>query len=293
MAAKTETTPTTEETTETQETETQETETQETETQETETQETETKEENPNDAKRTDGMKLTGKCKWFHATKGYGFIHECSDGGSEVFVHYTDVKAEPPALFTDQEVEFLFKTDDKGRGRAFEITGPEGKQLKSHASQRNPQFRKRLLEDDKIKLGTIKWFNTVKSFGFIIPFDGGNDIFMHKNVISFAGSEAIPQDTEVEYKLSVEEKDGKEVVKAIDVTAPGGGSIGTPLQPMNPMQMQMRMQMFRSPGLLKQRGSGILGKRRMMGNMMVNPYNMQQQRMGMFQQQQRFKQRRY
>lgn len=54
-----------------------------------------------------------GKVKWFDRRKGFGFIE--SEDGTDVFVHYSEIKSEGfRSLEEDQEVEFEIKKGPKG-----------------------------------------------------------------------------------------------------------------------------------------------------------------------------------
>jgi cold shock protein len=56
----------------------------------------------------------TGTVKWFNDAKGYGFIAP-SDGGKDVFVHYTAVSGEGFKTLTEgAQVEFEVEQGDKG-----------------------------------------------------------------------------------------------------------------------------------------------------------------------------------
>jgi CspA family cold shock protein len=53
----------------------------------------------------------TGTVKWFNTEKGFGFIQP-SDGGKDVFVHITAVKAAGlMSLMEGQQIEYEMKTE--------------------------------------------------------------------------------------------------------------------------------------------------------------------------------------
>ena len=58
-------------------------------------------------------MRLTGKVKWFNENKGYGFILQ--DDGRDIFVHYSEIKAEGYRTLNEgEEVEFEVLESPKG-----------------------------------------------------------------------------------------------------------------------------------------------------------------------------------
>jgi protein lin-28 len=69
--------------------------------------------------------KITGKVKWFNVKKGYGFITPDS-GGDDIFVHQTAIHAEGfRSLKEEEPVEFEI-SDNGGKSKAVEVTGPGG-----------------------------------------------------------------------------------------------------------------------------------------------------------------------
>jgi len=54
--------------------------------------------------------------------------------------------------------------------------------------------------------GTIKWFSNAKGFGFIIPDDGGGDIFAHYSAISMDGYKTLSAGQAVSYSKECGDK---------------------------------------------------------------------------------------
>jgi cold shock protein len=56
--------------------------------------------------------------------------------------------------------------------------------------------------------GTVKWFNTTKGFGFIVPDNGGPDVFVHISAVEGAGMKTLNEGQKISYEL--QENRGKQ-----------------------------------------------------------------------------------
>ncbi|HJV70226.1 cold shock domain-containing protein [Ideonella sp.] len=50
-------------------------------------------------------------------------------------------------------------------------------------------------------VGTVKWFNDAKGFGFIEPQGGGDDVFAHFSAIQMDGFRTLKQGSQVMFEL--------------------------------------------------------------------------------------------
>ncbi len=68
-------------------------------------------------------------------------------------------------------------------------------------------------------LGTVKFFNDSKGYGFISPDEGGNDAFVHITAVERAGLRTLAQNQRVSYDL---EEDQRGKTKAVNLQAVEG-----------------------------------------------------------------------
>jgi CspA family cold shock protein len=65
-------------------------------------------------------------------------------------------------------------------------------------------------------IGTVKWFNAQKGFGFIVPEAGGPDVFLHISAVERAGIGNPNEGQKISYDI---ERDRKGRVSAVNIRA--------------------------------------------------------------------------
>ncbi len=59
-------------------------------------------------------------------------------------------------------------------------------------------------------VGTVKWFNTQKGFGFIQPENGNSDVFVHISAVERAGMNGLNEGQKVSFELESDKRTGKQ-----------------------------------------------------------------------------------
>ncbi|MBA4161767.1 MAG: cold-shock protein [Novosphingobium sp.] len=55
-------------------------------------------------------------------------------------------------------------------------------------------------------VGTVKFFNSDKGYGFIAPDEGGGDAFVHISAVERAGMGTLDKDQRVQYELETDQR---------------------------------------------------------------------------------------
>ena len=58
-------------------------------------------------------------------------------------------------------------------------------------------------------IGTVKFFNTSKGFGFIAPEGGGKDVFVHASAVEAAGMRSLNEGQRVSFDIQPDARGAK------------------------------------------------------------------------------------
>ncbi len=140
-----------------------------------------------------------GTVKFFNSGKGFGFIQQ-DGGGEDVFVHISSVeRAGLEGLAEGQQLEFnLVDRGGKISASDLQIVGDVIAVEKKEAPQRE-------LTGEKAT-GTVKFFNSMKGFGFITRDDGQPDAFVHISAVERSGMQNLNEGDRLEFDIEVDRR---------------------------------------------------------------------------------------
>jgi cold shock protein len=58
-------------------------------------------------------------------------------------------------------------------------------------------------------LGTVKFFNETKGYGFIQPEDGSKDVFVHVTAVERSGLRGLAEGQKVSFEIETDRRSGK------------------------------------------------------------------------------------
>lgn len=154
-----------------------------------------------------------GKVKFFNAQKGFGFIQR-DDGGEDVFVHISAVeRAGLSNLAEGQGLEFTLvdrggkvsASDLKVDGELIPVSDGGGGDRGGDRGAPRGEAPRRELTGERAT-GTVKFFNSMKGFGFITRDDGQPDAFVHISAVERANMSTLNQGDRLEFDLEVDRR---------------------------------------------------------------------------------------
>ncbi|GJD87372.1 MULTISPECIES: cold-shock protein [Methylobacterium] len=61
-----------------------------------------------------------------------------------------------------------------------------------------------------MNIGTVKWFNGTKGFGFIQPEDGSKDVFVHISAVERSGMQTLSEGQRISFEMETDRRTGKQ-----------------------------------------------------------------------------------
>ena len=130
-----------------------------------------------------------GKVKWYSSIKRYGFV-ELLDGSGDAFLHATALAGRGISTLRPGETLELQVAPGERGPQVTQIlsvdTSTAAPPRPSRKRFRSPSDR-HLSEASVQEMGTVKWYNVAKGFGFIIMDGDAKEVFVHATALNRAG----------------------------------------------------------------------------------------------------------
>lgn len=160
------------------------------------------------------GPTVRATVKWFNGEKGFGFVEV---PGGDAFLHISALeRAGHSAVSPGTTLEVQLSPGQKGQQVAA-VLKVDASTASAEPSRDRPRSdpggprQDQPLGDTVEMLGTVKWYNPDKGFGFVAVADGGKDVFLHASVLRRAALTVLTEGQAVRMRVGTGSK-GREAV---------------------------------------------------------------------------------
>ncbi|MDE0149989.1 MAG: cold shock domain-containing protein [Rhodospirillaceae bacterium] len=137
---------------------------------------------------------LCAVVKWFLPMKGYGFL-EPEDGSPDIFCHVSAVEASGRNTLPQGAVVTCETVQGDRGSQVSKIISVEAPAVEARPPARARPFDGRYPGPDAAGqpaadldvAGTVKFYDPIRGFGFVVPDDGGREVFVHASVLLRSG----------------------------------------------------------------------------------------------------------
>lgn len=149
--------------------------------------------ESKNAAPEDDLPAVTGRVKWFDATRGFGFL-VCEDVDGDVLLHFSVLREHgrrsvPEGAVIECVPVRLERGLQAKRIISIDLSSALPQQLRSSMPASERADRRALADAaGEFEPVEVKWFNRVRGYGFVKRPDelGGEDVFVHMETVRTA-----------------------------------------------------------------------------------------------------------
>ena len=132
----------------------------------------------------------SGTVKWFDGTRGYGFVVP-EDGEGDILVHFSVLRDHGRRTLPEgARIECLAVRRERGRQASeilsIDLSGCDAQppRRSSHDHADPDQLAEEAGEFEPV---TVKWFNRLKGYGFLIRESEDQDVFVHMETVRRSG----------------------------------------------------------------------------------------------------------
>jgi len=152
--------------------------------------------------------------KWYNPGKGFGFV-ELAAGAGDAFLHASVLeRSGHGAVLPGATLEVRTGMGQKG-SQVTEVISVDASTASQEQPRRlrpeRPAYPSPTDRATVEELGTVKWYNTLKGFGFIAADQGGKDIFVHASALERGGITGLAEGQRVAADVADGQK-GREAV---------------------------------------------------------------------------------